>query len=205
MSDETPIDAELESFAKKLSQSKLPSANIDRDQLMYDAGWAAAKASLESSTTSASSATAATTSRNGFLTSIAVSFCSGVAAAAAIMVTMFPGENNTSIRVASNDEVKVIESVDSTELNRAFPSADTLTEGEDDLLAWIDNLPQGHTVSANFSSKVSPFDFDDPDSLATSSRARPPRTSRRMMRELIPTTQTRQTIPAWTAWLGTGF
>lgn len=50
MSDESKLNPELKKLEASLSQYRLPKSSINRDQLMYQSGWAAALASLDSPT-----------------------------------------------------------------------------------------------------------------------------------------------------------
>ena len=73
MSDETELNPELEGLAASLRSVPAPKAKIDRDQLMYDAGWAAAMTN--------GNANVSVGSRG--LASLTMSFACGVAVAAA--------------------------------------------------------------------------------------------------------------------------
>jgi len=201
MSDETKMNDELQQFADQLQRSDLPSAKVDRDQLMYDAGWAAAKESVE-----AVSIQTTQTKRNGF-SSLALSFCGGVAVAAALLLSILPlgdgDPGNAKSSIAANTpsvEPNVADAANST------VAASDEFENKIDLLEWIEKLPAGHTVDSGFSSRPNSLvlmktDLTTPRAVNPLSRM--PKTSQQIMQELMPTSvRTRKTNPSWASWLG---
>lgn len=201
MYDETELNPELEGFAASLRNVSAPDANIDRDQLMYDAGWAAAMTSSRNE-----NAPVATLNRKSGFSSMILSFAGGVAVATAVLLSVVPASNDYA---TDQPSVAVTESVTVPEQQIAASNPINSEDSSStpvDLMEWIDNLPPGHSFALGFSSRpVSPNLTEAKASLTlpTNERQREP-TNQALMQELIPRQRKLTIIPSWTAWLTPG-
>ncbi|QEG23047.1 hypothetical protein [Mariniblastus fucicola] len=201
MSDETKMNPDLESFAASLQSVPIPESKLDRDQLMYDAGWAAAIAQSNQTTKT----------RRRSLPTIALSFVSGIAVSAAVMLSVLPmptgGSEVNSIQVAATDgqEVNANRPIDIAAAGS--PEKTTPNRDEVDLLRLIENVPPGHSIDASFGSQaIAPQlaqtdGYDENQSTTPASR---PQTSYQMMQELLPNVRVQNSAPAWSAWMSLG-
>ncbi len=199
MSDETEMNPELENFAANLQNVPAPRANIDRDQLMYEAGWAAALAAQQPKVK---------TQTRG-VSSLAISFASGIAVATAVLLSTVPffgnEGSNDQPAIAANDRIET-ETI-AIEVNNLPDSQLAATNRDDrDLLGWIESLPPGHSIRTGFSSvQTSPkLANTSTDSRPVNQRSYRPKTSGQLMRELIPDAINQPQPPTWSAWLMLG-
>ncbi len=192
MSDETEMNPDLERFATSLRSVPAPKANIDRDQLMYDAGWAAAIANRGPTVTV----------RGRGFSSLALSFAGGVAVAAAILLSVVPFTGDVSSTVESGLRIAAATPT-STDMSEALeiPATEIAAAASDepDLLEWIENLPPGQSINSGFS--TSPV-LASMSGVQRSTGQLPciPKTSGQLFRELMPSVSTRHSTPAWPAW-----
>jgi hypothetical protein len=194
MCDETELNPELESFAANLRNVPAPKANIDRDQLMYDAGWAAA---ITNNTPKVS------VGGRG-IASLVMSFAGGVAVAAAVLLSVVPlSQDMDDSAIGHSDiaaiDVKTIEEPEVAPTNFASSDSD-----EHDLLDWIENLPPGQSINSGFSTRpTNPVlaELDSLDQRSMNQRPITPKTSAQLLSELMPGVATRTSTPTWSAWL----
>ena len=186
MFDESEMVPELEKFAAELRQVEAPEANIDRDQLMYDAGWAAAKAQNKTSTVIRS---------NGWRT-VALSFASGVSVAAAVLLLALPLADESSTDTPTTGQVAV-----------ATPAETTVERSnEPNVMDWIENIPHGHSLASGFASRPVLQAIPRSGKVETRSQYRNRRqpTTQTLMQELMPRTQSHKMTTDWSAWLING-
>jgi len=198
MSDEPEMNPELESFAASLRNTGASEAKIDREQLMYDAGLAAAISQHQP--------VAAVTHKHGMPT-IALSFVSGIAVAAAVLLSVVPfAIDRPSSESGSIAESKPTSPIPIQVATQPVDDAEDTDARQVDLLDWIDNLPPGHSVAAGFSSRPVSPEFESTKvslSRPTNQFRREP-TTHLLMQELVPRTRQREVFPDWTGWLSPG-
>ena len=194
MSDETEMNPELENFAAKLQNVPAPEAKLDRDQLMYDAGWAAAL----------SNQTPKATVRGRGFSSLAMSFAGGIAVAAAVLLSIVPLAQDVDAPTIGHDGVALMDVKQTVEFAGPTSHAASSDAKETDLLAWIENLPPGESISSGFSSRpTNPAlaNLDSSSQRLANQRPYKPKTSGQLLSELMPDVATRPATPAWSAWL----
>jgi len=194
MSDETEMNPEMESFAESLRNVPAPNAKIDRDQLMYDAGWAAAVTNSQPKVT---------VGNRGFK-SMAFSFAGGLAVATAVMLSVVPFSGDAVSTIGSREEVASSKPNGATEIPTIeTPATDIATTNSDepDLLEWIENLPPGRSINPRFSSSPVLASIATRDQRSTTRRQTKQKTSRQLFRELMPEVSTRPSNPTWSTWL----
>ena len=196
MSDETKMNAELEAFAASLQNVPAPEAELNRDQLMYEAGFAAAVAQADP--------VVVRKSRN--LPALAVTFASGVAVASAVLISVMPLSTSDSDADAKVPRVAAKTARPDAEKFELVMAEQPDTR-PDELLKRVQNLRPGHSINAGFGSrsimpKLAQTESLDADDF--SAPARPPQTSIELMRELAPKMRTLNRSPAWHTWLTIG-
>lgn len=194
MCNEPQLNPELENFEDALRQFAVPQANVDRDQLMYDAGWAAAMANRKPEVA---------VPGRGF-TSLAMSFAGGVAVAAAVLLSVVPLNQEVDRGAIANNGVALLDAEKTDEPAGSAISVASSNEEETDLLAWIENLPPGQSINSGFStSPTNPAlaNFDSSSQQLANQKPYRPKTSGQLLSELIPGVAARPATPAWSAWL----
>ncbi len=231
MSDETRMNnasdlpgdlpTDLQALESSLAGMALPDSKLDRDELMYQSGWAAAMAGRDSRRESESKLSVA---RNSTALSWAWPAATVVATAASVLfgglllwqsfngagpsIAQSGDENSSS--VAATNELPVSVSTDMKESSLANDSnlnrdqdnflAPRKFLAQDNLLETLMALPSNRKLAAGFVLFEGPSDFpaqrpDDvevPDSNSTVSPIPPTKTRFEMLKELLaPATQTR--------------
>jgi len=207
MSDKKKLAADLEVIESALRDLPVPTTNIDRDQLMYDAGWAAALVKRAPKTKTS----------QGFST-LAFSFTSGVTVAATLLLSAFAyfGDDRRSPDAAT--EIASIQTVKPatdqarnrpTNFDSNPPSAST--EIKTDLVDWLQNVPPGRNISSGFLAIQTFPKLANLESMnQTEFNRQPPKlqTSTQLIRELLPLAPNQvhddRVPPAWPAWFGRG-
>jgi hypothetical protein len=194
MSDETRMNPELEKFAAQLGQADLPAIKLDRDQLMYDAGWAAALAQR---------APVPVSQPKSGLSTIAISFVSGLGVAAMLMLMLSPAVESTD--GTGNDTMIAATSSEDPASDNSRPASadatDTVQKTQpEDLLAWLDDIPVGHSISSGFTTRPTTevkLDAADTASRFDAPLILPASTNSELMRQLTPRKRAKPKLPAW--------
>ena len=186
------MNPELESFAANLRSVPAPKSNVDRDQLMYDAGWAAALAHQEPKVKT----------RSRGLSSLAMSFVGGVAVAAAVLLSVMPlfdngisNDSGTEVAVQTTEESdKTIEPSQSSIASLEIP----------DLIEWLESIPPGHSIRSSITSTPATpaLSITNADNQpAINQRPSRPKNSAQLFQELLPDSVARSKPPTWMTWL----
>lgn len=206
MSDEAKLNSELERFESKLKNVSTPKVEINRDQLMYDAGWAAAL-SAAASVGSVHPNSSISMKR---LTSLAVSFTSGLAVASAVLMSIFQetpaiqGESavakleSQAAGVVADQKPRSLDIVDARKGEASMLSYDS-----PDLIDLIKELPVNRTINTRLAvneSKAAQREDDGQQFKSRRVRRNPP-TSSQLLRELLPSTTVRQSPRTFAAWM----
>ena len=189
MSDETELNPELESLEASLRNVPAPKANIDRDQLMYDAGWAAAMTN--------GNANVSVGGRG--LASLSMSFACGVAVAAAVLLSVVPFSDEADLSAILHNGIASVDGETIEESERPPTIVASTDSDKPDLLAWIENLPTGQSIHSGFSTRPTNPVLAKVDSIHQ--RPDMPKTSAQLLSELMPDVASRPATPAWSAWL----
>jgi hypothetical protein len=202
MSDETKMNQDLENFEASLREVGAPVSNVDRDQLMYDAGWAAA---LATENTAQHSPTATTFNGAKKLPSIFLSFASGLAVATAVMLAFIPmGDSPQSNSIVASADLEMTnpartphDMFASTE--RSIDDSVVSDSNSPDVRQWLDDLPANATINARFglASKTETVEIDN----TSVPEIKRPATAQRLLSELLPPSAARQASPTFSAWL----
>jgi hypothetical protein len=187
MSDESQLNPELKKLEATLGRLPIPPASIDRDELMYQSGWAAAMASLGHETVPASSIATPAANQQWIWQASTM-----VATAAAILFgTMLLNQslNQGEVEMAIAKNV-VPSGVEIAQPISTEPAEDANVVTVPDLLQLVMDLPDSKTLHAGM--VVGPnFPVDSKPSLKSpvspsSGNLTPPMTQQELLDELLP-------------------
>lgn len=200
MSDETKMNSDLEKFESDLQGMSVPSANINRDQLMYDAGWAAALSGNGGRTIPDR---IVPTRAPRKLTSFALPFASGLAVACVVLlaVLQFRATRNPDGALATEGTLAEASRRNLESSGFASPAKKTQTQIPDpafDLIDIVNELPVNQTISSRLA--VTETRTDYVDSGLPDLRRKPP-TASQLLRELLPNAPVRQPSGSFAAWM----
>jgi hypothetical protein len=204
MSDETKLNSELKNLEASLGRLTIPPTSIDRDELMYQSGWAAAMASLGHES-SPLKPVRSRTPASGWVWPVAT----GLASAAAILfgvLLFFPSSDGPNsgdrLHVASlgDSQADNLDGSLNSELERTGLTNPPKHEGRDfdpaDIMSLVLDFPAGQVLNSRLAFRQG-FVTVQPGRQVTrpSSLIKPPATQQQLLDELLPNRQ--RQVPTW--------
>lgn len=199
MSDETRMNSELKKLEASLSSLPLPSSALQsgtaRDELMYQAGWAAAMASLNADMSSNAVSKSSSPQQHFFARQTWPVLTAVATTAAILFATLFFMDTNNNRATGVANLTNVEESSNSKDDPANLNDADNLiqpatAEARQDLVALILDMPAGQTLSSGlafqrFDEAVETDDISQPPR-SRSIHSHQPKTQEQLMDELLP-------------------